>query len=175
LKDLSKLTEIYPDCLATNQILAMFFNKEGQYQKAITHADKLIHNYPETPMGYWQKGLALKGLKAYDEAIPFFKIALKRSSEEGKREIYKQMAYAYIEKKEYDEAYRFFRKGVSIFSAETTYKDLFELSSAALLSGKVDEATLFLRLASKKVPPEDNEFQERIQQQLSRLGSSEGD
>ena len=175
LKNLSTLTEIYPDCLATNQILAMFYNKEGQYQKAITHADKLIQNYPETPMGYRLKGIALKGLKLCDEAIPIFKIALKRSNEEAKRDIYKQMAYAYVEKREYDKAYTFFRKGVSIFSPETTYKDLFDVSSAALLSGKVDQAIFFLRLASKKVPPEDDEYQERIKQQLSRLGFSEGD
>jgi tetratricopeptide (TPR) repeat protein len=175
LKDLSKLTEIYPDCLATNQILAMFYNKEGRYQKAIPYADKLIQNYPETPMGYRLKGIALKGLKLCDEAIPFFEIALKRSNEEGKRDIYKQMAYAYVEKKEYNKAYTSFRKGVSIFSPETTYKDLFDLSSAALLSGKVQEAIFFLRLASKKVPAQDNEFEEKIKRQLSRLGYREVD
>jgi hypothetical protein len=85
------------------------------------------------------------------------------------------MAYAYVEKKEYIKAYTSFRKGVSIFSPETTYKDLFDVSSAALLSGKVDKAIFFLRLASKKVPPEDNEYQERIKQQLSRLGYREVD
>jgi tetratricopeptide (TPR) repeat protein len=175
LKDLFKIVKIYPDCLITNQILAKIFNNDREYEKAIPHADAIIRNFPETPTGYQLKGNSLKGLRLYEQAISFYKRALQRSDDGGKQNIYKQMGYTYVEQKQYDKAYRFLKKGITIFSPETTYKDLFDLSSAALLSGKVNEATFFLRLANKKVPPEDIKSKERIQQQLSRLGVPEED
>jgi len=173
LKDLFRIVKIYPDCLITNQVLAKIFNNDREYEKAIPHADAIIRNLPETPTGYLLKGNALKGLKLYEQAISFYKRALQRSDDSAKQDIYKQMGYVYIEQRQYEKAYRFLKKGVPIFSLETTYKDLFDLSSAALLSGKVSEAVFFLRLANDKVPLEDIQYKERIRQQLSRLGSSE--
>jgi hypothetical protein len=175
LQDMFKLTEIYPDCLTTNQILAMLYHKEGEYPKAIAHADRMIQNFPDAPMGYRLKGIALRGLKSYDQAISFLEMALERTGEGAKRDIFKLMAYVYADKKEYAKAYSHFKKGIRIFGAETTYVELFDLSSAALLSGKIKEAEFFLRLANKKVPPEDTKFRERIQKQLSRLEVKEGD
>jgi hypothetical protein len=175
LEDLFKIVKIYPDCLITNQILAKIFNNDGEYEKTIPHVDAIIRNFPETPTGYLLKGNALKGLRLYEQAISFYERALQRSEDGGKQNIYKQMGYTYVEQKQYEKAYRFLKKGITIFSPETAYKDLFDLSSAAILSGKIKEAAFFLRLASRKVPAEDHEYQERIKQQISRLGSSEGD
>jgi tetratricopeptide (TPR) repeat protein len=175
LKDLFKTVKIYPDCLITNQILAKIFNNEGEYRKAIPHAEAIIRNFPETPTGYLLKGDALKGLKSYAQAICFYEKALQRSDGGDKQNVYKQMGYGYVGQKQYGKAYRFLKKGINIFSPETTSRDLFDLGSAALLSGKVDEAAFFLRLANKKVPPEDIKSKERIQQQLSRLGVPEED
>jgi tetratricopeptide (TPR) repeat protein len=175
LKDLFKIVKIYPDCLITNQVLAKIFNNEGEYQKAIPHAEAIIRNFPETPTGYLLKGDAFKGLKSYAQAICFYEKALQRSDGGDKQNVYKQMGYGYVGQKQYGKAYRFLKKGINIFSPETTSRDLFDLGSAALLSGKVDEAAFFLRLANKKVPPEDIKSKERIQQQLSRLGVPEED
>jgi tetratricopeptide (TPR) repeat protein len=175
LKDLFQIVKIYPDCLITNQILAKIFNNNGEYERALPYADVIIRNFPETPTGYLLKGNSLKGLKLYEQAISFYERALQHSEDGGKQNIYKQMGYAYVEQKQYENAYRFLKKGIPIFSSETTYKDLFDLSSAALLSGKVNEARFFLRLADKKVSAEDIKYKERIRQQLTRLGSLEGD
>lgn len=173
LRDLGKLTEIYPDCMTTNQILAMYYNKEEQYEKAIFHAEKLINNYPDAPMGYRLKGIALKGMKLPDDALYFMKKALEKTSDEGKRELYKQMAYIYTQKKEYKKAYKFFKKGIPVFSSETTYQELFDLSSGAILVNKIEDAIFFLNLAQAKVPQEDKKFFERIKKQLHHLGVKE--
>jgi len=109
-------------------------------------------------------------LKSYDEALSCFEKALERTSGEDKREIYKQIAYVYTQKQDYKKAYKFFKKGISVFSAKTTYQDLFDFSSAALLSDRIDEAIFYLKLANNKVPPEDKKYKERIESQLARLG-----
>lgn len=175
LQDVSKLNKIYPECMMTNQILSMFYHKEGDYQSSIKYADRIINNYPDAPMGYKLKGIALQNLKSYDEALSFFEKALERTGGEEKREIYKQMAYAYTQKQDYKRAYKFFKKGISIFSSKTTYQELFDFSSAALLSEKIEEAIFYLKLARQKVPLEDKKYKERIESQLSRLGIKESD
>ncbi|MGC8810342.1 MAG: tetratricopeptide repeat protein, partial [bacterium] len=170
LDEILRLNKIYPECLLTNQILSMFYNKEGDYHSSIKYADRIIDNYPDAPIGYKLKGIALKNLKSYGEALSCFEKALKRTSGDDKREIYKQMAYSYTQKQDYKRAYKFFKKGIHIFSSKTTYQELFDFSSAALLSDRIDEAIFYLKLASKKVPPEDKKYKERIESQLGRLG-----
>jgi len=175
LNDVLRLNKIYPECMMTNQILSMYYNKEGDYQSSIKYVDRIIDNYPDAPMGYKLKGIALKNLKSYDEALSCFEKALERTSEEDKREIYKQIAYVYTQKQDYKNAYKFFKKGINVFSAKTTYQDLFDFSSAALLADRIDEAIFYLKLASNKVPPEDKKYKERIESQLSRLGTKDSD
>jgi len=170
LNDVLRLNKIYPECMMTNQILSMYFNKEGDYHSSIKYADRIIDNYPDAPMGYKLKGIALKNLKSYDEALSCFEKALERTSGEDKREIYKQIAYVYTQKQDYKNAYKFFKKGINVFSAKTTYQDLFDFSSAALLADRIDEAIFYLKLANNKVPPEDKKYKERIESQLARLG-----
>jgi len=170
LNDVLRLNKIYPECMMTNQILSMYYNKEGDYQSSIKYADRIIDNYPDAPMGYKLKGIALKNLKSYDEALSCFEKALERTSAEDKREIYKQIAYVYTQKQDYKKAYKFFKKGINVFSAKTTYQDLFDFSSAALLADRIDEAIFYLKLANNKVPPEDKKYKERIESQLARLG-----
>lgn len=170
LEEIFRLNKIYQECLITNQILSMYYNKEGDYLSSIKYANKIINNYPDAPIGYKLKGIALKGLKSYDEALLCFEKALKRTGRDEKREIYKQMAYTYTQKQDYKRAYKLFKKAIIIFSAKTTYQELFDLSSAALLSGKTEEAIFLLKLAQQKVPPDDKKYTERIKSQLSRLG-----
>jgi len=82
----------------------------------------------------------------------------------------KKIGYTYGAQQEYKQAYRFMRKGISVFSSQTTFQELWDLSSAALLSGKLDEAYSLLQFASQKVPAADEESQRRIQDQLARFG-----
>ncbi|MBI4595760.1 MAG: hypothetical protein HY730_05200 [Candidatus Tectomicrobia bacterium] len=170
VKELLKVVGTDPGCLMTNQILATIFNMKEDYDRALDHAKTIIHNFPENPAGYLLKGTALKGLKLYDEALPAYRDALARSDEKAKLDIYKLMSSVYMRQKQYFKGYDALKKGIGIFSPDTTHIDLFNLSSAALLAGRTEEAITILKLAGKKIPPHDTAWQERVQEQLARLG-----
>lgn len=169
LQELDKLLQIDPDCLLKNQVMAMVYNKAGEYKKALPYADAVIRNFPESPMGYRVKGDALTGLKLYEEALSFYQMALQRLDEEGKRSLYKQMGYVYNEQRKFDQAYGALKKAIDPFDAETTYKDLFDLGSIALSAGRPREALTLLRFAQAKVPAEDTLWREKIQKHLSMI------
>lgn len=164
------LLSIDPGCFLKNQIMATAFNKEGGYRQAIPYAEVLIQRFPENPMGYWLKAEALKGMGLHAEALSFFQKAVERSQEAGKPKLYNKMAYIYAERQDYSRAYDYYRKGVQIFSPETNSQDLWNLSSAALLSGRTQEGVRFLIMAHRKVHPNDIQLKEKIESQLLRLG-----
>jgi tetratricopeptide (TPR) repeat protein len=169
LQDLDKLLQIYPDCLLKNQIMAMAYNKGGEYKKAVSYADAVIRSFPESPVGYRVKGDALTGMKLYEEALSFYQMALQRLDKEGKRGVYKQVGFVYAEKKQNDQAYRALKKAIDPFAAETTYKDLFDLGALALSVGEAQEALTLLRFAQTKVPPEDTLWLGKIQKHLAMI------
>ena len=170
LEDLSKILKIYPECFLGNQLLALINLHNNEFTKALVHAEVIIKNFPENPTGYLLKGDTLKGLKSYETAIWNYQQALGRTEAAGERAILKKIGYTYGAQQEYKQAYRFMRKGISVFSSQTTFQELWDLSSAALLSGKLDEAYSLLQFASQKVPAADEESQRRIQDQLARFG-----
>jgi len=169
LQDLNKLLKIYPDCLLKNQIMAMAYNKGGEYKKAVPYADTVIRTFPESPVGYRVKGDALTGMKLYEEALSFYEMALQRLDKGGKRGVYKQVGFVYAEKRQNDQAYRALKKAIDPFAAETTYKDLFDLGAIALSVGKPQEALTLLRFAQTKVPPEDTLWLGKIQKHLAMI------
>ena len=95
LKELQRMTEIYPDSGLTNQILAMIYNLKGDYDGAIQYADVIIKNSPELPKGYRVKGDSLTAKKLYEEAIDYYKMAVDRSVEMERLDIYKKMWACY--------------------------------------------------------------------------------
>lgn len=169
-KSLLKVIEIYPDNGVANQVVSIIYNKQGDYNKAISYAEAIIKNYPESPTGYNLKGNALKGLKIFDKAISSHKIALKRASDLASKNILKEIGLIYIEQEQYKKAYKTLKKAINMFSGDTTYKDLYYLGSSAFLSGKSREAQIAFRFAYQKVPLEDKEWSEKIKRQLLLLG-----
>lgn len=173
LEDVSKILKIYPECYMGNQLMAMVYLKDNEFKKALVHAEVIIQHFPESQMGYLIKGDALKGLKFYETAIQNYHMALDRTDDSGENEILKKIGYSYGSAGEYKKAYRFMKKGISVFSSRTTFHELLDLSAAALLSGKYDEAYSLLQFASQKVPAADKETHRRIQEQLSRFSKPE--
>jgi tetratricopeptide (TPR) repeat protein len=170
MEQLSGMTKIFPDCLLTNQLLAMILNGSGEYARAIPHADRIIRNYPENYIGYLLKGDALKGLKQIDQAIGLYQTALSRVKEPDRPRIYRVLAYAYSSKGDYPGAYACLKKGTKIFAVTTSYEDLFDLSSLALRVGETQEGLQLLRYAYQKVPLENSEWRTRIEKQFQLLG-----
>jgi hypothetical protein len=169
LQDLERLLQIYPECLLKNQVMAMIYNKGGEYKKAAPYADAVIRNYPESPVGYRVKGDVLAGMKLYDEALSLYEMALRRLDKEGKRGVYKQIGFVNAEQKQNDQAYEALKTAIHPFAVETTYKDLCDLGAMAFSAGKTKEALTLLKFAEIKVPPEDTLWMEKIQRHLAMI------
>ncbi len=169
LQVLCTLLEINPECSLKSQVVGMIYNKRGEYQQALSYADSMIRNAPESSMGYRIKGDALTGLKLYSEAICSYEWALERSGEAEKRTLYRQIGYVYNEQRNFRQAYAALKKGINVFDTETTYRDLFDLGATALSAGKAREAYSLLTFARSKLPHDEAQWTEKIDEKLSLI------
>ncbi len=169
LQEMDHLLQIDPECLLKNQIMAMVYNKRGEYKKALPYAEAVIRNFPESGMGYCVKGDAFTGMKLYDEALSLYEMALQRLDPVGKRGVYKKIGFVYAEKEQMDQAYRALKKAIRPLAEETSYKDLTDFGAIALSAGKPREAYTLLKFAEAKVPPEDTLWLGKIRKCLSMI------
>lgn len=164
IKELHKILQIYPDCGITNQIMAMIYNNEGLYRKAIPYEDAVIKNYPELPVGYKLKADSLKGFDEYDKTIENYRIALKKSDVNSKSDIIymnKEIALINLKQKYYKRAYKLFEKTINIFSPDTSYRDIYYLSLSASMAGKTKEAFGIYKYGYISVPADNKEWQDK--------------
>lgn len=170
-KELSILLSIYPECQINNHLMAIIYFNEIDYHRTISHADIIIKNFPESPVGYKLKGMALAKLKFYDKAIDNYKKAFGVSLEwKEKKDLYKRMAVLYIELDKYNKAYSSAKRAINVFIPETNYAELYELGSTALLSGRKKEAEQVLRLGYMKVPEDNMEWKKHYKNLFDTLG-----
>ncbi|MBA4416331.1 MAG: hypothetical protein C0392_00245 [Syntrophus sp. (in: bacteria)] len=160
LNDVSKVLHYYKDSIVGNQIMAAICQKEGRYYDGMSYADRLIRGFPEQAPGYRIKGDALYKLKMFNNAKKHYEMALDRSGEKQRKEIYRRMGVLFIEMREYGKAYRYAAKAIDLFSSDSTYMDIYELGSAALLSGRRREAETALKMGFEKIPESDTVWKE---------------
>lgn len=170
LNELEGILKIHTGSGLANEIMAISYNLDEEFEKALPFTNAIIREFPEAPKGYKLKGDALKGLKRYEEALQQFKLARKRTADAGELSaLYKQMGFTYAALNEYRKAYRVFRKGVPLYSPAATYKDLFYLGSHAILAGDVKTGISAFKFAYAKVPEDDEEWYEKIKKQIELL------
>jgi len=170
-KELSTLLDIYPECQINNHIMATIHYNEKDYYRTISYAETIIKNFPESPVGYKLNGMALAKLKSYNEAVRNYQKSLGLSSEwKEKKDLYKRMAVLYIELEKYNKAYSFAKRSIGVFMPETNYAELYELGSAALLSGRKKEAEQVLRWGYMKVPENNIEWKKNYTNLFNELG-----
>jgi hypothetical protein len=156
--ELKRVIEINPDCGMARQFLSMISLKEGEYRKAIGHADNIIKNYPELTMGYKLKGDAYKGLNMFDDALQSYKNALNILDI---LEIHREIGLIYFEQKQYEKAYNNLIRAVNVFSSNTSYKDLYYVIESAIKTDRAREAEILLKYAIQSVPADDTVWQEK--------------
>jgi hypothetical protein len=172
--ELVKFTKMNPDNNLVNRTIAMLYNGEGDYKEAMPYIDSIIRNSPELPVGYSLKGESLMGLRLYEEAISYYKMALERSLEDTeKSDLYRNLWVCYTNLKRYKKAFDVFKKTVDIFSARTNYKDLYDFGLSAYRAGKAKEAQMLFKFADLKVPSNDVEWKEKIRKAIA--GELKGD
>ncbi len=158
LNELLRMDRINPDSGIINQAIAVIYNKKSEYQNAIGFAEKIVKNYPESPAGYKAMGDCLKGLKKYNEAIAYYKVAIKKG---GSMSIQKDIGLIYLLQKRYKDAYYALAKVMNIYSPNVTYRDMYDLIDAAILSGNAKDAEILFRYAFASLPDWDREWIEK--------------
>jgi tetratricopeptide (TPR) repeat protein len=155
IHELKKIIEIYPDSGVANNCFAIIYINNDEFEKALLHAGRIINIYPESPAGYRLKGDALKGLKKYNEAIDCYKTALKKVDS---IETHRQIGLVYLSQKNYKKAYDTLIGSINIYSSYTTYKDLYYVIQAAVMSGRNEEAQILFKYAYSSIPENDRSW-----------------
>jgi len=167
LAELKRVFDIYNESSIVNQSLTMLFMRMGEYEKALSHGDIFVRNYPESYAGYLLKAEALEKLERFSEAVHQYSLALKRKDSP---EIHRRIGLAYFKQGEYRKAYNTLVKFLNIYSPDTTYRELYYLIVAALKSNKLKEATLFFSYAYQGIPPNDTAWIEKYETLRKTLG-----
>lgn len=167
--ELSRILRVYPGGLIGNQLMAEIYLDEKNYNEALSHANTIIAGFPESPVGYKVKGKALAGMKRPEEAVQYYRLAVERSTEQDKQDLYRRLAMIYLEQGEYGKAYEASRKGVDIFATNTNYVQLYQLGSTAFLSGRKKKAETILRFGYQKVPTDNAEWKENYKKLFSEM------
>jgi tetratricopeptide (TPR) repeat protein len=166
LGELLKIIKVYPDGLMANQCIAIIYNWQGNYEKALLYGEIIVKNYPELPIGYQIRGDSFKGLNMLDKAIKNYKIVLKK---QDNPEIHKELGLIYFKQHKYREAYNTLVRVVNFYTPGTTYRDLYYLIVSALESDKIREAEILFRYAYQSVPPGDKEWYEKYQELQTKI------
>ena len=170
LKELLKILEIYQEGIIANQCVAIIYNREGKYEKALLHGETIVKNYPEFHVGYQIRGDSFKGLNMLDKAIKNYKMALKR---QDNPEINKQIGFVYFKQHKYREAYNTLVRVMNFYAPGTTYQDLYYLIVSALESGRIREAEILFRYAYQSVPTGDKEWYKKYQELQTKIQEPE--
>ena len=171
---LQKLLDVYPEGGIVNHMSALLDKEEGAFDSMLARAEVLIEHYPESSVGYGLKAQALSGQKLFRESVAWYRRALERLEGPGKLGIYRELGLVYKELGQYEAAYRLLRDSMNAFDSMTSYRDLYDFGQAAFEAGRTREAALIFRLGEKKVPPDDQEWEEKYQRYNALLRSYGG-
>jgi tetratricopeptide (TPR) repeat protein len=165
----SRMLDQDPENYRANHILSSISVVRRQYDKALSHAEAVIRNYPELSHGYALKGDALFWMGRYEEAARLYKKALNMGRTTKAENVYWNLHASYFNLKEYKKAYNLLSKYVNPFNPNTDYKEICQLGISAATVGKVREAVTFLKIARMKVPEADVEYVQKIDKNLAML------
>ncbi|MHC1791902.1 pilus assembly protein TadD [Solidesulfovibrio sp.] len=151
----ARLLDIYPQGLTGNTIRAKLLLAGGEPQGAAVHAEVLIREYPDRYMGYALMALAAFREQRYDEALALNRQALARALPVEAEMVWRNMYACFVRLRQFDKAYETLLAVRNPMSGATTAKDLFDLSMAAVASGREREGRVLLELAGLKTPETD--------------------
>lgn len=106
---LKKCIELDPsDYIAYND-LGSIFEHSKDYEKALYYLDKSIAIDDEYSLSHFNRGVVLKGMGKFDEALTEYEIANRYEINE---KIYLNMSAIYIERKDYESAKKILTEGI---------------------------------------------------------------
>lgn len=171
MQELHRLLAISPDGHMTNHLAGLIYLRDGAHDRVLPHAEAIITRFPESPVGYRLRGDALKGLRAFDQALAAYRLAMERSDSSHQIRLHKEIGLVYFEQGRYPQAYEALAHAINLFSGNHTVEDLYRFGSAALRAGKPRQAKPILTyLARYKLSPNQTTWTDTLKQDLARLG-----
>jgi len=158
--ELKRMYPIDPSNGIVNLGMSLIYANQGDYQRAIAHADNFITAYPDSHTGYNLKGDIQKGLKKYDEALRSYETALKKHDLISTR---RSIGLIYFEKKMYRKAYDLLIGTINIYSPDTSYKDVYYVIYSAVKMDLIKEAEVLFGYILKSIPSDDKEWQRKYE------------
>ncbi len=152
-----------------NHIICSVLLVRKQYAQAMPYAELILRHYPEVSHGYALKADVLFGMERYEEAASLYNKALQMGQALPAENVYHNLHASYIKLKEYKKAYRVLAKYVNPFQPKASYKDIYDLGMAAAAAGQLRDAINYLKIAQMKLPPDDNEYTKKINDNLKML------
>lgn len=169
LHELMAIHAIYPQGMLVNFKIGQIYKNKNDFEKAFSHSDTIIENYPEYPVGYILKGDIFKERDFFKNALSCYRKALNCAVTEDFPLVFKRIALLYYRTGNYLKAYKYMKKTVDVFFPDTHYKDLWQLGNMALKIGKINEGSMLLKFALIKTPATEKKLAHRIRTQLDRL------
>lgn len=166
VEEIERLLSVYPAHGLANQLAAMLALKGQNPGTALQHAERIVRWFPASPRGYKLKGDALRALGRLDEALASYDEAVRRSAGPIAQKALYAKGLIYAQKEDAEKAYESFKASVRPFDDRTTHEELYYLGSAAFLVKRPKEALWYYRMAQLKVPPEDEEWAERLERHI---------
>lgn len=163
LAECRRLLSIYPGGLVANTIAAKILLARGETAMAAVHADVLIRRFPDRYMGYALRGLAAFKSERYEEALDDYAQALPRTLPAEREAVWRNIYAADVRLKRFDKAYAALLRICDPLGRTTSAKDLYDLSLAAVASGRQREGRTLLDLARLKVPAQDAKLAKDIE------------
>ncbi len=172
LAELYRLDSLFSHVNLINQAIALIHNANQDWDQAIPYAEEIIRNAPEQETGYSIKGDSYLGMGRFQDALVLYRDALGAEPEDASR-LNKKIARCLTGLGQYDEAYEALQKAISPFAVDIGYKDLYEYATAALLSEQFDEALMVYEFAARRVPLDDADWVDKINERLALFEAEE--
>ena len=171
LKALPTLLRIVPYTGRLHDLAGQLLLTNGQPDMALEHAEVIITNFPESPIGYTLKGQALARLRVFDQAIAALQLAIQRLPQGNNLDaVYKLLGQVFSEQGRYRLAYAALKRAIDPFSPDTSPVAVYQLASTARLAGKPRDAQRLLSfLLEHKLPQEDTSLRQQVTQALAEL------
>lgn len=169
-----RMLAVHPTGLTTNAVAAKVSMADGKPDQAMTYADTIIENHPESFLGYTLKAQAAFELGDYPTSVALNRKALDFADPAEAPSVRKNLYAAYVRLENYPKAYETLKEAVNPMSIVTPAKDLYDLGLVAASSGRGKEGLLLLDMALAKSPPENAEFIAKARELRDKLAKAIG-
>lgn len=152
----------YTDTVAHDYRWGYLYNELGESAIALNYLEPAYHMKPDAPGVGFELAFAYNALQRFDNAILVLESAIKHNSADAY--FYKELGYAYLQKKEYDQAIEAYKKGLAHFPDKVDIdrgEMAFNMAQAYKALGNRDDYNNWM-IKAKSFMPEESAYYKTI-------------